>query len=364
MDIKTLLGQLNNHASLALQEKWDNSGIQLLTDNSDIEKIVLTLDIDEQVIDFAVKNNANLVISHHPLIFSGIKSIDYRNYQHRIIISSIINGINIISLHTNIDKSLNGLADYFAGKINLENIQPLSSISKQINYKVVTFLPQKYLEDFLNFFKEHNISIIGTYKACSFFTSGFGTFYPEEGSLPFSGEINRLNVEDESRLEFMVSDNFQDIIKTLKKIHPYEEPVFDIYKLYNSTYKGALGRIGNLPKPMRLTSLIENIKKIFNVPVVRFIGDNEDILIKKVAICPGSGMSLLKDVVKHHVDIFITGDVKYHDALNAQQLNLNIIDMGHFHSEFIFTELLKDILSQFYNGEILIFNQEDIFKYK
>lgn len=365
MKIESLLKKLNSFSSLTLQEKWDNSGVQIIIDSEEIGKILLSLDITENVVDFAIKKNCNLIISHHPLFFSGIKSINYRKSSGQIIIKAIQNNINIISLHTNMDKSVEGLADYFCKKINLKNIKPLSSKLFHSLYKVVTFIPEDFLDEFLTFFQKANIEVFKNYSSCSFYNKGTGTFYPTSSANPFLGEKEKLNKVDEIRIEITAEEeNVYNFVEDIKKVHPYEIPVIDTYLLKTKgELKGALGRIGDLENKITLKDFLLQLKKVFNIGNLRYIAENSNKTVRKIAVCPGSGMSLINDVLNANVDVYITGDVKYHEALDAEANEVSIIDLGHFNSEFIFTELMYDFLVNRCNLEAFVYPQKDIFKF-
>jgi dinuclear metal center YbgI/SA1388 family protein len=365
MKIENLLEKLKKFSDLSLQEAWDNSGIQILLDNSEISKVLLSLDITSDVIDYAIREKTNLIISHHPFIFSGIKSINYKKNLGNNLIKAIRNNINIFSFHTNIDKSVNGLADFFCKKLGLTNIKPLTSKVVDNLYKVITFVPENYIDKFLETFTEKDISVIGKYKACSFYSKGTGTFFPLDNAEPFCGEKGILNKVVELKIEIQTSSsNLNRVVQCIKEIHPYEEPLIDIYNLgQKGSLKGSLGRIGYLQENITFLDLISRLKSTFNLHTIKVSGLNKDKKISKIAVCPGSGMSLIESVIKAGVDVYITGDVKYHEALNADEVNLPIIDVGHFGSEFIFTELLNDFLKKECGISAVIYEQKDVFKY-
>ena len=365
MKIESLIKKLNSFSMLSLQEKWDNSGSQIIINNNEIGKILLSLDITEDVVDFAIEKNCNLIISHHPLLFSGIKSINYKKNSGQIIIKSIQNNINIISLHTNIDKSVEGLADYFCKKLKLKNIKPLGSKLFHLLYKVVTFIPEDFLEEFLTFFQKANIEVFKNYSSCSFYNKGTGTFYPTSSANPFLGEKEKLNKVEEVRVEITVKEeDVHGFVENIKTVHPYEIPVIDTYLLKTKgELKGALGRIGYLDDKISMKEILLKLKDIFKINNLRYIAETTDKHIKKIAVCPGSGMSMIDDVINANVDLYITGDVKYHEALDASVNGVAIIDLGHFNSEFIFTELMSDFLVNRCKLKPLIYPQKDIFKY-
>ena len=364
MKIEDIISQIEKFAPLSTQESWDNSGIQIKSHNSDIKKIILCLDVTEEVLDCAIKNKANLIISHHPLFFNSIKSIFYEDILGKIIIKAIQNKINIVSLHTNIDSSRYGLADYFSKKLGLINLEVLEPINIK-SYKIVTFIPEDYIDKFLNFFVENDISIVENYKACSFSINGIGTFYPYNNANPFIGEKNKINKINEYRVEIVSDDlTLNKVISKIKEIHPYETPLIDVYELknrYNNYY--GLGRIGEFSREISFEKLLTQLKDKFLLKYLRYVGDNLDRKVKRVAVCPGSGMSLLKRVLSAKVDVYITGDVKYHEAFNALNNGIYIVDIGHFESEIWFIDLMKSFLSNL-NLEIIEFPQKNIFKIK
>ncbi len=366
MNVETIIKKINQYFALSLQEDWDNSGSQIIINNSPISKILISLDITEEVVDFAVKSNANIIISHHPLIFKPLQSINYTRFIDNIVIKAIKNDINIFSFHTNVDKAVDGLADFFLKKLGASKITPFTVNSFKKLFKVVTFIPKDFIEKFLTFFEKESVAVIGDYKACSFFTEGIGTFYPLPDSEPFLGEKGRLNRIEEFRTEITVNDNdLNKLINKLKDLHPYQEPVIDIYPMnVKGAFIGGFGRIGHLEGDISLEQFITTLKEKFSIDMVKFTKCNENLKVKKIAVCPGSGMSFYKDAVKEGVDIYITGDMKYHEGFDAFYSSVPVIDIGHFHSEIIFTELLKDLLDREFQIETIVFPQKDVFKYR
>jgi len=364
MKIEEIISQIEKFAPISTQESWDNSGIQIKSHNKDINKIILCLDISEDVVDYAIKTGANLIISHHPLFFSSVKNISCDEVLGKVIVKSIKHEISILSFHTNIDSSKDGLADFFAKRLRLINLEVLEPIDLK-SYKVVTFIPEEYFDKFLEFLLENDISIVENYKACSFNSSGIGTFYPFNNADPFIGKKDRINKVNEYRVEIVVDDlTLNRVISKIREFHPYETPLIDVYELKNryNNYFG-LGRIGEFAEEISFEYLLELIKEKFSLKYLRYVGDDLTKKIKKVALCPGSGMSLLKRVLKSNVDVYITGDVKYHEAFMALSNGLYIVDIGHFEGEICFIELMKSILSRL-NIEIIEYQQKSIFKIK
>ncbi len=363
MKTEDIISQLEKLAPLSLQEDWDNSGLQIKSHNNKIKNILLTLDITNDSVNFAKKNNCNLIISHHPIFFNPIKNLSIDNPIENLVVNIIKNEINIISFHTNIDSAEKGLADFFAKKIGLINLTPLIEKSFQ-NYKIITFVPEEFLDSFLNLLLKNNLSVIDSYKACSFYSKGIGSFYPDITSSPHIGEVEKLNKVNEYRIEISSSEKaLRKTLTLLRKFHPYEVPVIDIYPLKKVIEaKDGFGRLGTLSKEMTLKELIHLLKKSFNIDFVKITENNLEKKVKNIAICPGSGGSLIKNAIKKGAEVYITGDVKYHEALEAKQFGLTIIDMGHFETEIIFIELLKNFLEKNINIPIITFEQKKLFK--
>ena len=365
MKTEEIVTYLEKLTPLNIQESWDNSGIQIKAHNEEISSITLTLDISLKCVSFAEKNGSNLIISHHPLFFSNFKNISIDDYTGKILSKCFNSKINIVSLHTNIDASKNGLADYVANKLNLKNVTVLSKKSIK-QYKIVTFIPEEHIDAIIKILEKEDISIIDNYKACSFYTNGVGTFYPLDKANPSFGNKNRLNKIDEFRIEIIADEmNINYTLKLLKDIHPYESPAIDIYEIKSIFDKDiGFGRIGNIEKEMELNEFLNFLKKSLNIKHLRYVKNNKNNKVKKVGICPGSGMSLINDVNKKNVDVFITGDVKYHDAFKVkEEMDFHLIDIGHFESEIFFIDLVESYLNEM-KIPVLRFEQKEIFEYK
>ncbi len=365
MKTEEIVSELEKLAPLNIQESWDNSGIQIKSHDEDIKSIALTLDITIDSLNFAKKNNCNLIISHHPLFFSKFKNLSIDSYHGKIIKECFNSKINIVSFHTNIDAANGGLADFVSKKLELKNILPLEK--KNIKkFKIVTFIPENYLEKFLQYFIDNNISVIGNYKACSFYNAGKGTFYPTMDSSPFIGEKEQLNRISEYKLEFYATElELNKVIKEIYKLHPYETPAIDIFQNFNDNFNSKIGfgRVGTLINEMDFEEFLKFLTDKLIIKHLRYVKINNKI-IKKVAICPGSGMSLIDEIKRFSPDVYITGDIKYHEAfITKEQKLFNLVDIGHFESEIFFVELINDYLKSKINLPILAFNQKPIFEY-
>ena len=327
--------------------KWDNVGIQVGSTSSVVNNVLLTLDINEEVLKEAEKNDCEMIISHHPLIFNELSSIHDQTETGKIIMEAIKKDLTIYSAHTNLDVANGGLNDYLADMLNIKNLNILDIKEKSNYYKLVVFGPKENLQKIRKNILKTGAGEIGNYSYTSFFTNGEGTFKPEKGSEPYLGEQGKMAKVDEFRFETIIKeDNINKVVNKIKEIHPYEEVAYDIIPLVNQFSSGVigLGRIGELKQSMSLVDYVKYIKNKLNIPFLRYYGFDDD-KIKKVAVCSGSGADLIGKAKFSGADLYITGDVKYHEAQKAEQLGLNLVDAGHYGTEKIVKNLLYSYLT-------------------
>ena len=342
MLVKDIVTIFEQFAPLQLQEPYDNSGLCVGNLNDEIKAVLISIDITDSVIDEAIAKNCNLVISHHPLIFSGIKSLTGRNLVERCTIKAIQNKINIYSAHTNVDVVSGGVSQKICEKLGLVNCRVLSPM-KSMLYKLVTFAPSDYAHKIREAIFAAGAGNIGNYDSCSFNTSGHGTFMGNELSNPFVGEKNKLHTEEEIRIETIFPKYLQNqIIKALLQAHPYEEVAYDIYPLENRFENTGLGMIGELSSPVPELKFLTQIKNTFNAGSVRYTS-LKNKPVTKVAVCGGSGSSLLKNAIDQGADMFISADFKYHQFFDADE-NIVIVDIGHYESEQFTKEIFYHLL--------------------
>ncbi|MCF6239859.1 MAG: Nif3-like dinuclear metal center hexameric protein [Bacteroidales bacterium] len=356
MKIKEIIDALEEFAPLSLQESYDNAGLITGNPNDKFKAAILTIDTIEQVVDEAIEKGANLIISHHPIVFSGIKKLNGKNYIERTIIKAIKNDIAIYAAHTNMDNVYSGVNAKICEKLALKNCKVLSA-QKGVLKKLVTFVPLAHIDTVRKAVFDAGAGHIGNYDSCSYNLSGKGSFRALEGTKPFVGKQGKIHFEDEIRLETIFHKNKQSqIINALIESHPYEEVAYDIYPLDNVYEKNGAGMIGELEKPLSEKAFLNLIKKEFNISCIRHTELlNKDI--KRVAVCGGSGSFLLSEAINQSADIFITGDFKYHQFFDAEK-RIIIADIGHYESEQFTKELFYDILTKkfptfaFYFSEI------------
>lgn len=343
-----LLGEvtayLESIAPFSLQEDYDNSGILIGEPVKEIKGILCCLDVTEEIIEEAIDSNCNLVIAHHPFIFSGIKQIREVNWVHRVLLKAIKNDIAIMAVHTNLDNVIHGVNGKIGNLLNLGNSQILRRKGNTL-LKLSVIVPLTHQEEVKNALFTAGAGSIGNYDECSFSVSGTGSFRPGHLANPFLGEKNKRHLEEEVKIEVVFPVNLESqIIQAMRKSHPYEEIAFDILSLKNSFNEIGAGLVGLLEKEYSEGDFLDFLKEKFNLKVLRHTGLSGK-KIQKVAVCGGAGFFLLKDAIKTGADAFITSDLKYHDFFEADGKIL-LVDVGHFESEQFTIDLLHDQLLQ------------------
>ncbi len=342
--LKEVTSFLENIAPVSLQESYDNAGLITGDSNTGVDKILVSLDVTEKVVDEAIKLNAQLIVAHHPVIFSGLKKITGRNYIERTIIKAIKNDIAIYAAHTNLDSVQNGVNGKICEKLGLENCKVLQPASQQLK-KLVTFIPVDHADSVREAVFNAGAGNIGNYDSCGYVTEGVGSFRANDNANPFVGKKGEIHAEKELRFESIFPRYIQGkVISALLEAHPYEEVAYDIYPLDNNSEKTGMGMLGTLPQPMNEKEFLKFLKSTFNTVLIKhtaLLGKP----IKKVAVCGGSGSFLLNKAIGKGADIFVSGDFKYHQFFDAED-KIVIADIGHFESEQFTKELFYELLTK------------------
>lgn len=333
-------------APLQLAETWDNSGLQAGQADWPVKKIVIALDPLEKVVDYACSIDADLLITHHPLIFKPLLSVDFSTPVGRIIKKTMNNKLAIYSAHTNFDSVYGGLNDILAQKIGLEDLTVLSKPVDQEKCKLVFYVPIEQKNKILEKLFETKAGIIGDYSCCSFLCAGTGTFKPGKGARPFRGEIGKIECTEEIRIEIIVKKNdLKTVINHIRQYHPYEKMAYDVYSLFDDEKSSGLGRVGFLPESLSLVELSEFVKEKLGMDCIKIAG-NKDLVVEKLALCTGSGSSLMKNFFESGAQVYLSGDLHYHDARMVEEKGLGLIDVGHFASEIIIIDSLTKRLQR------------------
>lgn len=343
MKVKNLLNNLDIIAPFFLQENFDNSGIQFADLDAPVTKILLSLDVTQGVLDEAIENKVNLIIAHHPLLFSPLKQITKQ--KNPLLFKIITSKINLLAMHTNYDLAENGLNDYVGNLLGIKKISPLQSSSEKV-FKFAVYVPIQHADKVSQAIFKAGAGKIGKYTETSFNISGKGTFKPMEGTNPFIGKIGERKEVQEIKIETVVAERDLDsVVKAMKTNHPYEEPAYDIYELKTKPSCG-IGIFGEIDKEIEISKFSLEVKNRLQARYLRLIKSNNR-KIRKVALCTGSGGSLLEQVNNKDADLYITGDINYHTALRAKELGLNVLDVEHFDTEKFFVDALYNQLIKF-----------------
>lgn len=358
--LTNILDSFEKEVPLSLQESWDRSGLQVGSRKQRVKKVLFSLDATHEVLDEAIQKKIDLIVTHHPLQLSDFKAIDLDTYEGCMIKRAIQKNIAIYSAHTNHDASWHSLSFHYAKKLKLKNVNPIHPIGPQSYCKLVVYTPAHYTDKIRDAIFEAGGGEAGSYSRVSFCTSGKGTFKGEQTAHPFLGRRGVLSKVSEDRLEVLVDRlRLPRVIEAMLKAHPYDEVAYDILNLENSLGVLGLGVSGKLERSTKLTNLIPRIKRLFGVGKLRVIGANHQS-IRKVGICTGSGASLLPEVFRQKIDLYITGDVKYHQATEARQRDTCVIDVGHFYSEIHAVTILKDLFGKLFGSELKLYEYKKL----
>lgn len=321
----------------------DNVGLQVGDPNIKIKNILLSLDLKEEVIESAIKENCNLIISHHPLLFYPIKNLDFsKSITAKMIEKLIKNNISLYSAHTNLDFTKNGVSYQLAKRLTLKNIRFLKNLS-QNQFKLVVFTPASHIDKVAEAIYQSGGGIIGEYSQCSFRTKGTGTFKGSNDSNPSIGKKRVVEFVEEIKLEVLVDKwKLNDVISLMKKAHPYEEVAYDIFPLQNDNINFGIGAIGELNEVMNTNDFLSFISSKLKTSGLRYTKGRKN-KINKVAVCGGSCGELLNEAIKQGAEAFITADLKYHTFQDAEGKIL-LIDAGHYETEVPVLDEIKSRL--------------------
>ncbi len=343
MKIKEITQYLETIASLSLQEDYDNSGLLIGEAHTEVKRVLISLDVTEEIVEEAIQRKCELIISHHPIIFSGLKSLTGKNCVQHTVIKAIRNNIALYALHTNLDNVQQGVNQRIGKKLGIIQTQILLPQVEKL-LKLVVFVPTDHKEKVLDALFAAGVGHIGSYDECSFQVQGQGSFRGGKDTNPFVGNKGERHYEEEVRLEVVLPGYLKSkALKAMLQSHPYEEVAYDLYRLENKHPQLGSGMIGELLEKMSTEDFLRHIKKTFGGVVrhTKFVKDR----VKKIAWCGGSGSFLLPQAKAAKADLFLTSDVKYHQFFDAED-QIIIADIGHYESEQFTIELIADKLKE------------------
>lgn len=342
MKISEIIHFLEHFAPPSYQENYDNAGLISGDENWEAYGALISLDCTENVLEEAISKNCNLVISHHPLVFSGLKRFTGRTYVERTLIKAIKNNIALYAIHTNLDNVYNGVNKSISNRLGLSNCRILEPKHGLLR-KLVTFCPESHAEKVRQALFDAGAGEIGNYSCCSFNSQGSGTFMAGNDTNPYVGEKGKIHAEPEVRIETIFESIKQKaILKKLLESHPYEEVAYDIYPLENEFKNTGAGMLGDLETELDEQQFLHWVRDKLKTECIRhtsFAGRK----IKTVAVCGGAGSFLLPKAIAGGAQAFVSADFKYHQFFDADEKIL-IADIGHYESEQFTQDLIYDLL--------------------
>lgn len=346
MRIKDLTAALEAWAPRSLQEDYDNSGLQVGDPDTEVSSALVCLDCTEAVVEEAARLGCGLIISHHPVIFRGLKSLSGKGYVERTVLAAIKHGIALYAIHTNLDNVSSGVNGEIAARLGLKKLRVLDPKPAQLR-KLVVFVPIDHVDAVRDAVFRAGAGRIGAYDECSFTVGGMGTFRPGPESDPFMGQRGVRELASEFRVEFIYPVHLErTILAALLEAHPYEEVAYDLIPVANGHPGIGAGMVGELDKPLEESRFLALVKQAFGLKVIRHT-KCLDRPVQKVAWCGGSGAFLIAKAKAAGADAYLTGDVKYHEFFEADS-KLLLADIGHYGSEQFTMNLIQRRLHELF----------------
>lgn len=344
MKIQEVIDYLNQQFKPYYQEDWDNSGFLQGDPMQEIRGALVSLDLTPEVIEEAVTEHCNLIVTHHPFIYSGVKRITPATELGRMILRLAQCGICVYAAHTNLDNLEQGVSGILAQKLGLKDCKVLRPMEGMLR-KLVTYCPTEHANRVREALFAAGAGCIGNYDSCSYNLEGTGTFRAGDDCHPFCGEIGELHRESETRIEVIYERRIErKLIQKLLAVHPYEEPAYDLVPITNPYPAVGGGMVGKLEQPCPTEEFLQMVKQVLNLPLIRTSALCKTA-VEKVALCGGSGSFMIGDAKSAGADIYLTGDLKYHDFQQAES-DIILADIGHYESEQFAKELIYFAISK------------------
>jgi dinuclear metal center YbgI/SA1388 family protein len=341
--IQDLVGLIHKLYAPELAEDWDNVGLQVGDPGGPLDRVMVALDPGLEAVEAARDAGAQALVTHHPLLFKPVKRLTPDDAVGKVLWTAVRDDVAIISAHTNLDCAVDGLNSWLAEKMGVEQAVPLQAVAGDY-LKLVVFVPVGHEETVADALFSAGGGQIGAYDQCSFRSSGEGTFRPGPGTQPYIGTVGQREKTEEVRLETIIPKRkLLRVLEKMQKAHPYEEVAYDLLPLQNQVPGAGLGRIGKLAQQTTLGEFAARVKESLGCDHLRLIGADQ-MPVRKVALCGGSGAFLLQTAHRQGADVLVTGDVKYHEARQAEELGIALIDAGHFATEQLMIEQVTQSL--------------------
>lgn len=344
MKISHVISLLEDLAPRSMQESYDNSGLIAGDKNTEVKGVLVSLDCTPEVVQEAISKSCNMIVSHHPIVFKGLKKLTGSNYIERAVIAAIKNDVAIYAIHTNLDNFDGGVNKVIGERMGLKNLRILQP-KTGVLCKLSVYVPRDAASKLSAALFNAGAGRIGNYEECQFSSEGLGTFKPVREANPAEGEFGVRNIVEELKIDYLVSTHrLTAVLKVMKENHPYEEVAHDIVPLLNENQTEGSGMIGELDTELSESEFLSHLKETFKSVCIRHTAFRNKS-VKKVAFCGGSGSFLLSQAKSQGADFFVTGDFKYHEFFDAEG-QIVIADIGHYESEQFTVNLLADILKK------------------
>jgi dinuclear metal center YbgI/SA1388 family protein len=346
LTVASVADYMQSFAPTALAGEWDNVGLLVGDRDARVSKVMTCLTVTPESAAEAIAAKAQLIVTHHPVLFRPIQRLTRSNPEGRILLDLIAAGISVYSPHSAFDNTVGGINDSLAQRLGLTDITPLRRRDGAKQCKIVAFVPDADLERVSDALFQAGAGRIGQYRECSFRLSGMGTFFGNEATSPTVGQKGRRELVDEWRLEVVCpKERVGPAVAAMRQAHSYEEPAYDVYPLQSPAGPGGEGRVGTLAKPMTLAALVKRVKSGLKLKQVQVVGDSAKS-VQKVALACGAAGEFLRDAVSIHADVFLTGEMRFHDYLAARAQDIALILPGHYATERFGVEELAQRLQQ------------------
>ncbi len=333
VQVKDIIELMDTWAPRRLAEKWDNPGLQVGNLSAEVRRVLVSLDLTLANIRWAAAHDVQMIVSHHPFFFHGLKCLDTETERGQMIAALLADGITAFAAHTNLDTARGGVNDVLAETLALSDCVGLVPVTEEALCKLVVYVPKTHAAVVREALKKAGAGFIGQYSGCSFAAEGTGYFTAEDGAHPFLGKIGAEEAAEEVRIETCAYEkDIPAVTAAMLAVHPYEEAVYDVYRLAQGVKKEMMGRVGNLPREMSGEEAVAYIKEKLGMPVIRFAGDAKKH-VRRVAVLGGAGAEFADLAKSAGADLYLTGDVRYHEAQEAAAKDMILVDGGHFYTE-------------------------------
>lgn len=345
-----------------LKESWDNVGLQMGHPDDNVAVVLVALTPTQDVIEEAVAEKADMLITHHPLIFKGPLTLRQDDPLGALVYELNKANMAFFCAHTNLDVAEHGVNDALGQKLGLENMRFLVETSSAPYYKLATYVPLAHFEEVQRSLFAAGAGRQGDYECCGWSCQGTGSFLPKEGSKPYLGQVGEVFLAEEQKLEVLVkAEDLSKVVEALLTSHPYEEVAYDLFKEEHLKTSYGIGRIGELAEPTSLANCLARWQENLDVERLNYTGDLGR-MVKKVAFCGGSATSYLSEASAQQADVYLTGDVRYHDAQRAQEMGIALVDAGHYGTEKHALTYLQGYLQEnFPEIKVIVSNVEEDF---